>query len=103
MAGANAEGEAQAEKLVRQANAEREAQTGADGKTKLKQDECRRQKTVVRQKPTHKVSAGWERWQVKSQRKRKAQAGDRASKANEEVEVQAVEGGKAKAEAGDET
>ena len=62
MAGANAEGEAQAEKLVRQANAEREAQTGADGNTKLKQDECRRrQKAVVRQKPTHKVSAGWER------------------------------------------
>ena len=57
----------------------------------------------MRQKSTHKVSAGWERWQVKSQRKRKAQAGDRVSKANEEVEAKAVEGGKAKVEAVDET
>jgi hypothetical protein len=40
---------------------------------------------------------------VKSQRKRKAQAGDSVSKANEEVEAQAVEGGEAEAEAGDET
>ena len=40
---------------------------------------------------------------MKSQRKRKAQAGDRVSKANEEVEAKAVEGGKAKVEAVDET
>ena len=40
MAGANAEGEAQAEKLVRQANAEREAGAGEDGVAEASAEEA---------------------------------------------------------------